>query len=262
MAIKFLTGYSGTGGSTICILEHCRLLDSVGFEAYFYGPQDWHLSRFKNSMRTIDFTLSDDDILIYHYVDANHRPNCFKFFLFLHETNLYDLRLKNTTFFDNILFSSESQKAWHGREKGVIVPNVMSNLVDKKKNNPPNKNIAGVVGHVHPIKNTHVSIEKALQDKVSKVHIYGPMYLPYFEEKIKPLLSDKVEYKGEFEPERRMEIYNDFDILYHFGEYESACLVLGECRILQKKVVKCQSLIDYPIYTDQQIVEIWKKVLN
>lgn len=273
MAIKFVTGYSGCGGSTVCILEHCKLLDSAGFDVFFYGEQDWHLPRYKNSRRLCDFSANPEDIVIYHYIHADHKPKCHKFFLFLQETNLYDLRtidrsLPNTffrpniSFFDEILFVSESQKAWHGFLEGRIVPNFIHHLVDKSAHNPPCQNIAGVVGHVHPIKNSHISIQKALENGASKVNIYGPVYSPYFDKEIRPLLSDRVVYKGHYEPERRMEMYNEFDVLYHFGEYESACLVLGECRILEKKVVKCEALKDYTICTKQEILEIWKSIIE
>jgi hypothetical protein len=209
-----------------------------------------------------DFKALPDDVVVYHYLDADRRPSCRKFFLFLHETNLYDLRLKDVSFFDEVLFSSESQRAWHGANGGTIVPNVMDDLVCGSIHNPPNKNVAGVVGHVHPIKSTHVSILRALEDGMDRVHVYGPAYPPYFDEQIRPMLSERVVYKGFYEPERRMEIYNDFDVLYHFGEYESACLVLGECRILGKKVVKCGALMDYDFYSKEQILEIWKSLLG
>jgi len=262
MTVKFLTGYSGYGGSTICLLDHCKLLDSAGIDAHLYGPQDWHLSRYGKSMMSCDFKALPDDVVVYHYLDADRRPSCRKFFLFLHETNLYDLRLKDVSFFDEVLFSSESQRAWHGANGGTIVPNVMDDLVCGSIHNPPNKNVAGVVGHVHPIKSTHVSILRALEDGMDRVHVYGPAYPPYFDEQIRPMLSERVVYKGFYEPERRMEIYNDFDVLYHFGEYESACLVLGECRILGKKVVKCGALMDYDFYSKEQILEIWKSLLG
>jgi len=273
MAIKFVTGYSGCGGSTVCLLEHCKLLDSAGFDVFFYGDQDWHLTRYRNSRRMSEFSVSSEDVIIYHYIHADHRPNCSKFLLFLQETSLYDLRTvdrslpntflrPNVSFFDEILFVSESHRSWHGFQEGRIVPNFISHLVDKSAHRPPDQNIAGVVGHVHPIKNSHVSIQRALEDGVSMVKIYGPAYPPYFDQEIRPLLSDRVIYMGHYEPERRMEMYNEFDVLYHFGEYESACLVLGECRIIGKSVVKCDALKDYDIRTEQEILQIWKSIID
>lgn len=262
MAVKFFTGYSGYGGSTICLIDHCKLLDSCGFDVELYGPNDWHFRRYRKSYKSSEFKPNQEDIVIYHYVDLSQRPSCSKCMIFLHETNLYDLRTKDISFFDEVLFASESQREWHGFAGGVVVPNVMEDLVDVANHKPPNRNIAGVVGHVHPIKSTHVSVLKALEDGMERVHIYGPAYPPYFEEQIVPLLSDKVIYKGFYEPENRMEIYNSFDVLYHFGEYESACLVLGECRILKKKVVKCDALKDYPFYDKKQITQIWNQILK
>jgi hypothetical protein len=42
----------------------------------------------------------------------------------------------------------------------------MDSLVPNEKKN---KKIAGIIGTIHPIKNVHVSIQRALNDKMNKI---------------------------------------------------------------------------------------------
>jgi hypothetical protein len=55
-----------------------------------------------------------------------------------------------------------------------------ANYVDVKKHNPPNDNIAGVVGTIQTRKNTHVSICKALENRCNKVLLFGDFEPEYF----------------------------------------------------------------------------------
>lgn len=260
--IKFVTGFSGFGGSTIMILQHCDLLLNSGISVEFYGPEDWHLDKFQGSRLISEFRASRDDVVIFHYFQPEIRPKCKKVFLYTQETNLFELKGRNLSCFDQILFVSEQQRKYHEFDFGTIVPNRISGLVDPLRNNPPRQNIAAVIGHVHPIKNTHISIENALKDNVSKIIIYGMLSIPYFEEKIKPFLSEKVVYGGLVPLELKMEMYNSFDVLYHFAEHESACITWAEAHVLGKKIVKSEKLYEYPILSDFEILEIWKSIIK
>lgn len=263
--IKFVTGYSGYGGSTIMLIQHCKLLNDNGLDAELYGPQDWHLKRYEKARLLGDFACEENDLLIYHFFDLSVKPNCKKVFLFLQETSLYDLKFKSVDVFDNLLFVSEEQRKWHGRNDGIIMPNRINGLVDKALHRPPHKNIAGIVGNIHPIKSPDLSIAKAMEDGRDEIILFGPiMDGMKFEDYLKKYVSTydkRVKYGGFIDPDNRMDIYNSFDILYHFGELESACITMGECRVLGKEIVKGEKLHDYPILSDEEILKRWINLL-
>lgn len=260
--IKFVTGFSGFGGSTIMILQHAKLLQENGFQVEIYGSEDWHLDKFSGSKFIKDFHSNENDIVLFHYYVPPVRPKCKKCFLYVQETNLFNLKEKNLSIFDDILFVSQSQMNYHGYNEGFILHNRINGLVDLSKNEPPKKNIAGIVGHVHPIKQPHIALKKALEDKVSKILIYGLLSPPYFDKEIKPFLSDSVIYGGLVPLESKMEMYNSFDVLYHFGEFESACVSWAEAKVLGKKIVKSEHLYKYPILNDNEVFEVWKAIIK
>jgi hypothetical protein len=259
--VKFITGNGRFGGSTIALIEHCRLLNDAGYDASLYSFEDWVMTKYDKAHPMSELHMEEDDILIFHHMDQVKKPRCKKSFLYLHEKSLWNLKKRATTGFDGIIFVSESQRRYHDRE-GVIIPNPMSRLVDSKLHSPPQQNIAGVVGTIQPRKLQHISIQQALMDGRSKVLLFGDYDEDYFEAYIKPLLSDKVVYRGFYEPERRMEMYNEFDTLYIHSSDESASLTLGECKLLNKPFVKGEDVEDYPIVPDEQIVKMWSEIFE
>lgn len=260
--IKFVTGFSGFGGSTVMIIQHAKLLEQNGFEVEIYGNEDWHLDKFSGSKFLKDFQSEENDIVLFHYYVPQNRPKCKKCFLYIQETNLFNLKEKDLSSFDDILFVSKNQMDYHGCKEGFILHNRINGLVDLSKNKPPEKNYAGIIGHIAPIKQTHVALRKALEDGVSKIFLYGIISFPYFEKEISPFLSEQVVYGGVIPPEQKMDMYNSFDILYHFGEFESACLTWAEAHVLGKKIIKSDMLYEYPILTDNDILDIWKKIIK
>lgn len=265
--IKFITGYSGYGGSTIMFIQHCNLLNEKGYKAELYGREGWHLDRCPYARKYEDLIFEEDDILIYHFMEPESRPSCKKVLLMLQETSLYDLKSKPIHVFDDILFVSEAQKNWHSYDGGLIMPNRMNGLVDVSLHSPPNKNVAGIVGNIHPIKRPDLAVRKAIEDNMQEIILFGPIcdglsFEEYCARHMSEIKDDRVKYGGFVDPNNRMDIYNRFDVLYHFGEFESACITLGECRILGKPVVKCNELHDYPILTDEEILEKWKSIID
>jgi hypothetical protein len=258
--IKFITAFSCFGGSTIALIEHCKLLESCGHDVEMYGDCDWHFGRFGKSFFTRDLNVNSDDVLIFHGIEMADRPKCKKCLLYLHEQGLFDLRKKVTSGYDAYLFVSESQREYHGKN-GFLVPNPVFHLVDSGLNSPPGGNIAGVVGTVQQRKRQHVSIQKALEDGRSSVLVFGDKEEEYFKSHIEPLLSDRVIYRGLYDPSDRMKMYNEFDVLYNFSSDESASLVLGECKIIGKPVVKCEELFECELLSNEEISSIWRNVL-
>jgi hypothetical protein len=259
--VKFVTGNGNFGGSTVALIEHCKLLNRSGYEASIYSFEDWVLSRYDRAFKMSELKIEEDDILVYHLLEQNKKPRCKKCYLYLHEKSLWNLKVRVTTGFDNLIFVSESQKKWHARD-GVVIPNPMGELVDASAHNPPGKDIAGVVGTIQPRKLQHLSIQQALLDGKSKVLLFGDYDKDYFEGYIKPLLSERVVYRGFFDPDRRMDMYNEFDVLYIHSSDESASLALGECRILGKPVVKDDIVSDYEVASDAEILAKWESLFN
>ena len=260
--VKFLTGFGGFGGSTIALIEHCKLLNDNGYDAQLYSFDDWCVKKYEKARNISEFKLEDDDILIYHLLEENKRPKCKKCFLYLHEKGIWDFKSRITTGFDQFLFVSESQRRWHGVE-GVVIPNPVRRLVDKALHNPPNAGVVGIVGTIQERKRQHLSIQKALLDGRDKVLLFGDVGdSGYFDEFIKPLLSERVIYRGLFEPERRMDMYNEFDVLYIHSFDESASLVVGECNILGKEIMKEDIIENCEIVDEEKIVAHWKDVFE
>ena len=259
--VKFITGNGNFGGSTIAIIEHCKLLNRMGYDASIYSFEDWCLSKYDRAMNMSELQIEEDDILVYHLLEQSKKPKCKKCYLYLHEKSLWNLKVRVTTGFDNLIFVSESQKKWHARD-GVVIPNPMGGLVDESMHKPPGKNVAGIVGTIQPRKLQHLSIQQALLDGRSKVLLFGDYDKDYFEGYIRPLLSEKVVHMGLYEPERRMDMYNQFDVLYIHSSDESASLALGECRILDKPVVKDDMVSDYEVASDEAILSKWESLFN
>lgn len=259
--VKFITGFGKFGGSLIALIEHCKLLNENGYDARVYSFDDWSTTRYNKAYKMSDLKFEEDDILIFHHIELIKKPKCKKCFLYLHEKSLWDLKKRVTTGFDALIFVSESQKEYHNRD-GYVIPNPMSSLVDLNKNNPPNQNIAGIVGTIQPRKLQHVSIQQALLDGRDKVLLFGDYDESYFESHIKPLLSEKVIYEGLMDPDKRMEMYNKFDVLYMHSSDESASLVLGECKLLNKQIVKDDAVNDYPIVEESKILQLWENIFE
>lgn len=259
--VKFVTGFGSFGGSTVALLEHCRLLREHGFDATIYAEGDWHMGRFGGSRKMSELSVGREDIVVHHHLDLRVRPRCKRSLLYLHEKSLWDLRGRNLLPFDSVVCVSEGQRLFHG-VAGPVVPNPVSRMVDSSRHHPPGGNVAGIVGTIQSRKRQHLSIERALADGRDKVLLFGDFEPEYFERKIRPILSDRVVYMGMFDPDERMEMYNLFDHLYMFSSEEAASLVLGECKILGKRIFKSEEVEDYETLGDEEIVSRWRSVFE
>jgi hypothetical protein len=259
--IKFVTGFGSFGGSTVAILEHCKLLSENGFEVYLYAPGDWHMSRFSGSRPILDFQEESEDIVIFHHLQPKVRPKCRRSILYLHEKSLWSLEGRDLLPFDSLAYVCEDQANFHGFT-GKVIPNPVRRMVDPTRHSPPRENIAGIVGTIQARKRQHISIKKALEDGRSKVLLFGDFESDYFMSEIEPLLSERVVHMGLVDPDDRMSMYNMFDCLYMFSAEESASLVLGECRLLDKEVVKSEEVRDYSMPDDHEIVSLWGELFS
>jgi len=233
--IKILTGYSEKGGSTVALSTLTNALNRAGLPTMMYGPHDYHLSLCKSSgklnQEIID-GITEDDVVITHFLKLNERPNAKKVFLACHEKWWFDVGgIKQ--YWDEVIFLHQAHADYHinnlGKYKGEysIIPNLKYTLF--KHDKPELDKIAGIVGSIEDRKQTHISIQRALKDKCEKIYLFGKVGdQNYYNSFVKPLLSlPKIIEYGH--AEGKQEMYDLVGRVYHSSKGEVACLVKDEC---------------------------------
>lgn len=252
--IKIATGYSNLGGSTIAHIALCNAFNKYGLECKLYGPHDWHLGRCESD-KLSNLVLNSNDIFIFHYLPVTARFGVKKQILSCHETNVFPVK-QHKVVYDIVHFVSETQKKWQGVD-GVVIPNI----VEKIKYKDPCNNIAGVIGSIHPHKQTHISILRALENKF-KVKIYGELSDPnYFITHVYPLLGIDVNYAGLVT--NKTEMYNTVTSVFHSSQRETFNLVRQECLLAGISyfgMPSCDTEVE--LLSESAIVEKWKTLLQ
>lgn len=261
--IKIISGWSKEGGSTFSLMELCDLFNERGYDCTFYGPHPWHLNKCKGDLHH-NFKMEKGDIIIGHFIHLNERhPDPDKIVLSCHEKAIFPLQqLENQTAgFDKIRFISEDQMKWQGKE-GTVIPNTIRGIKDSG-NHP--EGVAGVIGTVCPLKQTHVSVERALADGCKKVLIYGNnLDENYLNEAIIPLLGDKVKYMG-MEMDRQ-KIYDSISCVYQsnseelpeaFGRVRAECIHAGIDYHGNENATT-----EFELWDEDKIFEAWKEFLE
>ena len=107
-------------------------------------------------------------------------------------------------FWDEAVFINQKHRLYHKDYFGrfSIIPNLKEVLKPSDKTGL--EKIAGVIGTFDENKQTHVSIKRALADGCEKVYLFGEASYPYYENFIRPLLSDKVIQMGFTEDKQAM----------------------------------------------------------
>lgn len=224
--IKILTGFSDKGGSTTAFVNLTNSLNTAGYDCTLYGPHNWHLEKCKSGLSN-QLTIDKNDILICHFVDLPQRLAVDKLILACHEKNLYEVSTKRQ-FWDTAVFLNDTHRNYHSGYTGdyQIIPNLKENLRPTDKENLDL--IAGVIGSIDENKQTHVSIQRALDDGCEKVYVYGGINdRNYFDSFVRPLLSTKVIHRGHVE--NKQLIYDEIGRVYHSSISECASLVKDEC---------------------------------
>ena len=262
--VKIVSGWTNPGGSTVANINLCNLFNDNGIDCTLYGRHDWHLDKCKSGYFW-GLDSSPDDIIILHYVTIAENPGFRKFILSCHETNLYPIKdFKDAlTQLDSIHYVSESQKAWHDVDYcSVVIPNVVSKLTPKKALGLVGGRTAGVVGSIDSHKQTHISIERALDDGCEKVLLYGKQNDPvYFEEKIVPLLGINVIGMGHEDDKQK--IYDSVDVVYHSSQRETYNYVRAECSLADVEYNGLESAAGEPtIWSDEEILNAWEVLLE
>jgi hypothetical protein len=257
--IKIMTGWSDKGGSTNAFISLTNTLNSYGYDVTLYGPHNWHLDKCKSGLLN-QVTVNPKDRLIVHFLKLPNRPNAGKVILACHEKNLYEVG-ETKQFWDEAVFLNQRHKDYHSKYTGnfTIIPNLKTPLIKRNKNGF--EKIAGVIGSFDENKQTHVSIERALSDGCEKIYLFGEPYGSYYEDFIKPLLSDKVILKGFLEDKQA--IYDMIGCVYHSSKSEVATLVKDECESAGVIFNGNEATENQPVLlTNDEIIQKWLKILD
>jgi len=258
--IKIISGHSEKGGSTTAFINLTNELNNNDYDCTFYGPHSWHLSKCKSGMLN-DLKLGPNDILICHFINLPERPKVKKVIFSIHEKNLFEIA-DIKPFWDELVFINEEQRQYHNRYNGTysVIPNLKEHLESIEK--PELDLVAGVIGTIDVNKQNHVSIQRALDDGCEKVFVFGSVSDPsYYEETVKPLLSDKVIFVGH--TENKQEMYNSIGRVYHSSISEVACLIKDECKTTNTKFFGNEATKpEVSSLTNSEIINKWKQIFK
>jgi hypothetical protein len=258
--IKIISGHSEKGGSTTAFINLTNELNKNEYDCTFYGPHSWHLSKCKSGLLN-DLKLDPNDIIICHFINLPERPKVKKVIFSLHEKNLFEIA-DVKPFWDELVFINEEQRQYHNRYNGTysIIPNLKEHLdlIDK----PELELVAGVIGTIDINKQTHISIQRAINDGCEKVFVFGSVSDPkYYEEMVKPLFSDKVVYVGH--TDNKQDMYNSIGRVYHSSISEVACLIKDECKTTNTKFFGNDATTpDVSSLTNDEVINEWSNIFK
>lgn len=224
--IKILSGWSNVGGSTTAFINLCNLLNREGYDCTFYGPHDWHLDKCKSGKLEQCPVNEEGERLIVHFLKFPSRPEeSKKVILSCHEKELYSVK-HTKSFWDDIVFVSDTQKDWH-ETSGIVIPNITP-VIMRSVRSEEGPRVAGIIGSIDRNKRTHVSIKRALDDGFEKIKLFGLIVDNlYWEEEVHPLVDgDRVVFE-EYSDKNNM--YSQVDEVYLSSASECASLVATEC---------------------------------
>lgn len=258
--VKIITGYSEKGGSTSALIKLTNELNSNNIPTVMYGPHEFHLNKCRSKLMR-DLKVYEDDTLITHFLQLPRRPAVKRIVLSCHEKWWFKVgNIKQH--WDKVIFLHKEHQKYHKEYKGEfeIIPNLKPALLKKEK--PELDLIAGIIGSIEDRKQTHISIERALKDNCVQVKLFGAISdQNYFNQYVKPLLSDKVIHVGFSESLQSM--YDSIGRVYHSSKGEVACLVKDECYLTNTKFFGgIETENEVSTLSNEQIINKWKQVLE
>ena len=265
--IKILTGYSERGGSTIALSNLTNSLNESGYETIMYGPHDYHILKCKNGKsgkltQDVFDNLTDDDIVIIHFLKLPSKPKGKKIVLHCHEKWWYEVA-DVPQFWDEVIFQNKGHREYHNRYKGkyICIPNIREPLINRNKEQL--EKVAGIIGSIEDRKQTHISIQRALADKCEKIYLFGKVgEQKYYDTFVKPMLGIPKIIEYGF-TEGKQEMYDMIGRVYHSSKGETATLVKDECYTTGTKFIGNKNTQN-EVYTgtNEEIIKKWKEVLE
>lgn len=259
--VKIVSGYSDKGGSTTAFINLTNFLNEKNIDCTFYGPHNWHLDKCKSD-KSENIIYNEDDIIIFHFLDINERPNVKKAILSCHEKWWFPVG-KIKQYWDIAIFLHNDHKNYHSDYKGdfTIIPNIKEELKSSDKKNIDK--IAGIIGTIEDRKQTHVSIQRALKDKCDKIYLFGHIGdVNYYNAYVKPLLIPNrvIEYGH---TTNKQEMYDMIGRVYHSSKGEVACLVKDECYLTNTEFFGNEETEnEVSTLTNNEILTLWQNLFN
>lgn len=260
--VKILTGFSERGGSTTALINLTNFFNENGIDCTFYGPHNWHLDKCKSDLIS-NLRLDPTDKIITHAVRPETRLPVDTVVLASHEKWWFPVG-KIPQHWDKVIFLHEKHREYHNDYHGEydIIPNLKETLTSTTKKENVDL-IAGVIGTIEDRKQTHKSIERALNDGCEKVILFGKIGDEnYYNDFVKDLLNDpRIEMVG-FQTDKQ-NMYDSIGRVYHSSKGEVACLVKDECYLTNTKFYGNEET-DHEVskLTNNEILEKWKQVLK
>ena len=204
--------------------------------------------------------------MIVHFGHFPKRPKCKRVVLSLHEKELY--KIKENQFWDECVFLNQEHRNYHSNYTGPyrIIPNLRENI-KKIPKIYESKYCAGVIGSIDENKQTHISIQRALDDGYKKVYLFGKLAsdsISYYEQYVKSLMDkypEKIIYKGFIENKSKM--YAMIDAVYLSSLSEVSPLIVDECESTDTKFYG-NSVCYYGerSWSNQEIINAWIDILE
>lgn len=261
--IKIITGHSHTGGSTVAFINLTNALNKKGIDCIMYGRHQWHLDKCRSDVIQ-NVSLEEDDHLIIHFFQTNWNekpPMNGKLIYSCHEKDIGPVRNLNYKIFDKIHYVSKPQMEWHNVEHpSFVVPNVIDTL---HKSTCKDKKIGGIIGSIDRNKQVHVSIQRALDDGMKKILLFGNITdQQYYNEIVEQFKDKPIIFKGHID--NKQEVYNSITDVYHSSVSECLSCVKKECMSIGMNFHGNESTDNdgyFNISTDE-IIDVWKKELG
>ena len=164
---------------------------------------------------------------------------------------------------DEVIFLHDAHQKYHNNYKGEfsIIPNIKEPLIANDKSGLVK--VAGIIGSIEDRKQTHISIQRALKDKCTKIYLFGKIGdEKYYNAFVKPLCAHPaVEEYGH--TEGKQEMYDMIGRVYHSSKGEVACLVKDECWSTHTEFFGGEETENIVAdMTNEEIIERWKTVLE
>jgi hypothetical protein len=292
--IKIVSGFSIPAGSSVALVHLCNHFNQGKHDCVLYGPDHWHLDKCR-AADISDFHPEKGDIIIvqgihlysaaelYRIQDKIEKPkkrawlkslkgemtgwlpgsqkhDGIKLILSCQENDFPPIRQSQYALFDKIHYVSASQiKDDRSAHNHFVCPN-FCDLLGPANNKPAG--VAGVIGSIRRENQTDASIEKALQEGMETVNIYGYLFDPvYYYNKIEPLTRKypgKIRFAGFID--NRQKMYDSLSDVY-CNPRKSWSLVRWECRLTGTRY-HGPGLDEEDSMTNDRIYDVWKRELE
>jgi glycosyltransferase involved in cell wall biosynthesis len=265
--IKIITGHSEQGGSTELLIRLTNLFNENGYDCTMYGPHDWFLDKCKGDrVENVKFPKKSNDIIISHIVEHEERPRDVKKVIYYCHEKWWWKRLDEINqVWDHVVFSHEEHRQWHSYYQGPYscIPNPKDESLLYRDKSHLDK-VAGIIGSVEERKQTHVSIENALNDGCEKIYVFGVIREneKYYGSQVKKYrYHPNVEFVDHMN--NKQEMYDMIGRVYHYSMGEVACLVKDESYQTGTKFFGSgETTHEVSKLTNLELLEVWKKLLD